>query len=176
MRTNRKGLGGGPVTTARMRRGFALEAALLLLVMFSIIILAGLSAVTSMARTSNADYRSSRASYAAEGGADDIMSQLDAAMQDGVVSGEDIATLQTPALSGYRFSQSTRTTAAPISRTITSGSFAGLYALNQPIDITVAARDSSGNRATAVLSVNAQTIPLFQFGVQAKPKLGAKFR
>ncbi len=165
MQTNRIGLGGGRFTAARMRRGFALEAALLLLVMFSIIILAGLSAVTSMARTSNADYRSSRASYAAEGGADDIMSQLDAAMQDGVVSGEDIATLQTPALSGYRFTQSTHTTAAPISRTITSGPFAGLYALNQPIDITVAARDSSGNRATAVLSVNAQTIPLFQFGV-----------
>ena len=149
----------------RARRGFALEAALLILVLFSLVIIAGLSAVTTMARTSNADYLSSRASYAAEGGADDIMSQLDAAMQDGVVSGEDIASLQAPSLSGYRMTQSTRTTASPGTRTITSGSFAGLYALNQPIDITVAARDSSGNRATAVLSVNAQTIPLFQFGV-----------
>ena len=63
------------------RLGFALETVLLLLVMFSIIILAGLSAVTTLARTSNADYRGARASYAAEGGADDVMSQLDAAMQ-----------------------------------------------------------------------------------------------
>ena len=70
------------------RKGFALETVLLLLVMFSIIILAGLSAVTSLARTSNADYRGARAAYAAEGGADDVMSQLDAAMQDGVINGK----------------------------------------------------------------------------------------
>lgn len=152
-----------PKRTAR--RGFALETVLLLLVMFSIIILAGLSAVTTLARTSNADYRGARASYAAEGGADDVMSQLDAAMQDGVINGEDIASIQTPTLTGYTMTQSTQTTGVPVSRTITSGPFAGLYSLNQPIDITVSARDTSGNKATAVLSVNAQTIPLFQFGV-----------
>jgi len=149
----------------RPRRGFAMEAALLLLVMFSIIILAGLSAVSTMAKTSSADYRASRASYAAEGGADDIMSQLDAAMQDGIINGQDIAQLTTPALTGYRLTQSTSTTGIPISRTISSGPFSGLYSLNQPIDISVTARDSSGNQATAILSVNAQTIPLFQFGV-----------
>ena len=147
------------------RHGFALEATLLLLVMFSIIILAGLSAVSTMAKTSNADYRASRASYAAEGGADDIMSQLDAAMQDGVINGTDLANLQTPTLSGFAITQNTQTTGLPSTRTITSGPFAGLYSLNQPIDINVSARDSSGNRAAAVLSVNAQTIPLFQFGV-----------
>ncbi len=147
------------------RKGFALETVLLLLVMFSIIILAGLSAVTTLARTSNADYRGARATYAAEGGADDVMSQLDAAMQDGIINGEDIASIQTPQLTGYAMSQSTQTTGVPVSRTITSGPFAGLYSLNQPIDITVSARDTSGNKATAVLSVNAQTIPLFQFGV-----------
>ena len=150
---------------ARIRRGFALEAVLMLMVMFSVIILAGLSAVTSLTRSSNADYRASRASYAAEGGADDIMSQLDAAMQDGIINGADIATLVTPALPGYRFTHLTQTVGLPVSKTITSGPFAGLYSLNQPIDIRVTARDSSGNRATSILSVNAQTIPLFQFGV-----------
>lgn len=147
------------------RRGFALETVLLMLVMFSIIILAGLSAVTTLARTSNADYRGARAQYAAEGGADDIMSQLDSKMQDGIINGEDISSLSTPALDGYAMTQSTQTTGVPVSRTINSGPFAGLYSLNQPINITVSARDTSGNRATAVLSVNAQTIPLFQFGV-----------
>lgn len=150
---------------SRVRRGFALESVLMLMVMFSIIILAGLSAVTSLSRSSNADYRASRATYAAEGGADDIMSQLDAAMQDGIINGQDIASLRTPALPGYRFTQSTQTIGNPVSKTITAGPFAGLYSLNQPIDIKVMARDSSGNRATSVLSVNAQTIPLFQFGV-----------
>ncbi len=149
----------------RERSGFALETVLLLLVMFTVIVLAGLSAVTSLSRTSNADYRASRASYAAEGGGDDIMSQLDAAMQDGVINNEDIGNLQTPSLAGYRFTQTTTAVGAPESRTITAGPFAGLYSLNQPIDIRVEARDSSANRATAILSVNAQTIPLFQFGV-----------
>ncbi len=151
--------------TKRPRSGFALEAVLMLMVMFSILILAGLSAVTSLSRTSNADYRASRATYAAEGGADDIMSQLDAAMQDGIISGQDISQLQTPSLPGYRFTQSTTTVGLPVSKTITAGPFAGLYSLNQPIDIRVSARDSSGNKAASILSVNAQTIPLFQFGV-----------
>jgi hypothetical protein len=154
-----------PNAITRPRRGMALEVVLLMLVMFSVVVLAGLSAVTTISRTSNADYRGTRATYAAEGGADDIMSQLDAAMQDGIINGSDIASIQRPVVPGYRMTQSTRTTGVPISRTITSGPFAGLYSLNQPIDIEVTARDTSGNRATAVLSVNAQTIPLFQFGV-----------
>ena len=152
-------------TPRRRRKGFALEVVLLMLVMFSVIVLAGLSAVTTISRTSNADYRGARASYAAEGAADDVMSQLDAAMQDGIIDGEDIAAIQRPELTGFRIEQTTRTAGVPVSRTITSGPFAGLYSLNQPIDIEVSARDSSGNRARAVLSVNAQTIPLFQFGV-----------
>jgi hypothetical protein len=152
-------------TPVRERRGFALESVLMLLVMFSVIILAGLSAVTSLSRSSNSDYRASRVSYAAEGGADDIMSQLDAAMQDGIINNADIASLETPELPGYRFTQQTQTVGLPVSKTITAGPFAGLYSLNQPIDIRVSARDSSGNRATSILSVNAQTIPLFQFGV-----------
>ncbi len=155
-----------PHTTTRTpRKGFALETVLLLLIMFSIIVLAGLSAVTSLSRTSNADYRGARASYAAEGGADDVMSQLDAAMQDGIIDGQDIASIQTPSLTGFAMTQTTQSTGVPVTRTITSGAFSGLYSLNQPIDITVSARDTSGNKARAVLSVNAQTIPLFQFGV-----------
>lgn len=149
----------------RLRRGFALESVLMLLVMFSVIVLAGLSAVTSLSRTSNSDYRASRATYASEGGADDIMSQLDAAMQDGIISNQDLSTLQTPVLPGYRFVSNTQTVGLPVTKTITTGPFAGLYSLNQPIDIKVTARDTSGNKATSILSVNAQTIPLFQFGV-----------
>ncbi len=50
-------------------------------------------------------------------------------------------------------------------RTITSGPYAGLIGLNQPIDITVEARDPLQNRARDIVTVNAQSIPLFQFGV-----------
>ena len=152
-------------TSRRPRRGFALEAVLLLMLLFGIIITAGLSAVNVLSRTSAIDYRSSQTAYAAEGGADDIMSQLDAAMQDGVIGAEDIANIQTPNLPGFAFATETETTGQPIAKTITSGPFAGLISLNQPIDIRVTATDSLQNRAAVVLSVNAQSIPLFQFGV-----------
>lgn len=149
----------------RSRRGFALEAVLLLMLLFGIIITAGLTAVNTLSRTSVVDYRGSQTSYAAEGGADDIMSQLDGAMQDGVISNSDIASLTTPALPGFTFTTNTQTTGTPIVKTITSGPFAGLISLNQPIDIRVTATDAITNSASVVLSVNAQSIPLFQFGV-----------
>jgi len=138
---------------------------LLLMLLFGIIITAGLTAVNTLSRTSVIDYRSSQTSYAAEGGADDIMSQLDAAMQDGVIGNEDILGLENPSLPGFKFITETETTGTPIAKTITSGPFAGLISLNQPIDIQVTARDSMHNKSSVVLSVNAQSIPLFQFGV-----------
>lgn len=165
MRRQRSVLARRSKSSVRLRRGMALEVVLLMLVMFSIIVLAGLSTVTTVSRTSNADYRGARALYAAEGGADDIMSQLDAAMQDGIINTDDIASIVTPEITGFRISQNTTTSGPPEVRTINSGPFAGLFSLNQPIDITVTARDTSSNQATAVLSVNAQTLPLFQFGI-----------
>ena len=152
-------------SAAPARRGFALEAVLLLMLLFGIIITAGLTAVNTIQRTSVVDYRAATTAYAAEGGADDIMSQLDAAMQDGVIGASDIANLSTPTIPGFALATDTRTTGAPIVKTITSGPFSGLVSLNQPIDIEVSARDSMRNRSAVVLSVNAQSIPLFQFGV-----------
>jgi hypothetical protein len=147
------------------RAGFALESVLLLMLLFGIIIAAGLTAVNTIQRTSIVDYRSATTAYAAEGGADDVMSQLDAAMQDGVIGAEDVARIQTPDIPGFKLTTNTRTTGTPEAKTITSGPFAGLISLNQPMDIEVTARDSMRNSSTVVLSVNAQSIPLFQFGV-----------
>jgi hypothetical protein len=50
-------------------------------------------------------------------------------------------------------------------KVINQGPYTGLYSLNQQIDITTSATDPAGNRSTVVVSVNAQSIPLFQFGV-----------
>jgi hypothetical protein len=147
------------------RSGFALEATLFMMLLFAVMIGAAMTAVRTFTRTSGFDYRSSAVSYAAEGGADDIMAQLEVAMQDGVITATDVAGLTPPTMQGFRFDQDTRTTATPISRAITSGPFAGLLSLNQPMDIEVTARDSSANSASVILSVNAQSIPLFQFGV-----------
>jgi hypothetical protein len=152
-------------SSRRRRSGFALEATLFMMLLFAVMIGAAMTAVRTFTRTSGFDYRSSAVSYAAEGGADDIMAQLEVAMQDGVITATDVAGLTPPTMQGFRFDQDTRTTAMPISRAITSGPFAGLLSLNQPMDIEVTARDSSANSASVILSVNAQSIPLFQFGV-----------
>jgi Tfp pilus assembly protein PilX len=149
----------------RARRGFALEGTLFIMLVFAALIAAALTAVRTFTRASGFDYRATRVSHAAEGGADDIMSQLETAMQDGVVTATDLTSLQLPVLPGFVFTQRTRTTAQPATRTITSGPYAGLFSLNQPMDIEVTATDSARNSASVVLSVTAQSIPLFQFGV-----------
>jgi hypothetical protein len=154
-----------PVPARRPRRGFALEATLFMLLLFAVLIGAAMTAVRTFTRTSGFDYRASRVSYAAEGGADDIMAQLEVAMQDGVITATDITNLVTPQMTGFALTQNTQTTAVPVTRNIVSGPYAGLISLNQPMDIEVTARDTASNSASVVLSVNAQSIPLFQFGV-----------
>ena len=57
------------------------------------------------------------------------------------------------------------TVGAPLPRTITNGPFSGLMGLNQRIDIGITATDGAGNRGQVVVTANAQSIPLFQFGV-----------
>jgi len=150
----------------RPRRGFALEAALIVLVLVGA--LAGLTAlwVTTVTRTSGLDYRSTRAQAAAEAGADAIMAQLEAAMVDGLLTDAELDDLALPTLAGFTFESMDVTRAGGATmKPITQEPYKGLYALNQPIEMRIAARDARANRAEVVLSVNAQSIPLFQFGV-----------
>jgi hypothetical protein len=148
------------------RRGFALESTLVVLVLLTVLIGAAVTSAVMTQRTSGVDYRGSRVAYAAEAGADHIMSQLEVAMNDGLVTDPELAALTAPVIPGFTFPAITAVrSGAPVPRTITSGSYAGLVGLNQQIDITVEARDPLTNRARDVVSVNAQSIPLFQFGV-----------
>ena len=67
---------------------------------------------------------------------------------------------------GFTFTQPTATRVlGAVYKVINTGTYTGLYSLNQQIDIRTTATDVSGNQDTAVVSVNAQSIPLFQFGV-----------
>jgi hypothetical protein len=147
------------------RVGFALEATLILLVLLTALISAALAATIMVQRTAGVDYRATRATYAAESGADHVMAQLEADVQDGSISDAELAALTPPAISGFNLTVSGARIGAAVPRTIANGPYAGLFGLNQQIDVTVHADDPSANRADAVVSVNAQTIPLFQFGV-----------
>lgn len=148
-----------------VRRGFALESTLLLLVLFGALIGVATAAIAVYTRTSGVDVKAAQVAYAAEGAGDEIMAQLDAKMADGIITPGDITSLATPTLPGYSFTQETSTVGAPVNRVITRGPFSGLYALEQPMQVRVAAEDATHNRAAIELGVSVQAVPLFQFGV-----------
>jgi len=147
------------------RRGFALEATLILLVLMAALAAAAVMGAAMVQRTAGVDYRGSRVNYAAEAGADDAMAQLQNAMADGLITNAELAAITAPTLPGFTISTSAARVGVPTPRTITTGPFAGLIGLNQQIDISVSATDATRNRSDAIVTVNAQSIPLFQFGV-----------
>lgn len=150
----------------RDRRGFALEATLILLVLMASLAAAAVMGAAMVQRNAGVDYRGTRVNYAAEAGADAVMAQLETAMLDGVITDAELTALAPPTLPGFTITtRATRANAAPVPRTISNGPYTGLIGLNQQIDITVSAVDATRNRSDDIVSVNAQTIPLFQFGV-----------
>jgi hypothetical protein len=151
--------------TVRDRRGFALEATIILLVLLTVLISAGLAATMMVQRSAGVDYRGARVTYAAESGADHVMAQLEGDIQDGAISAAELAALTPPAIAGFNLTVSGAPNGPAVPKTIPSGPYTGLFGLNQQIDITVHADDPRANRADAIVSVNAQSIPLFQFGV-----------
>ncbi len=147
------------------RRGFALEATLILLVLMAALAAAAVMGAAMVQRNAGVDYRGTRVNYAAEAGADNVMAQLENAMVDGLITDPELAALTPPTLTGFTITTQAVRNGATAPRTISNGPYAGLVGLNQRIDITVSAVDATRNRADAVVSVNAQSIPLFQFGV-----------
>jgi hypothetical protein len=151
---------------AERERGVALVATLLVVVLVAAICAAAVTAALSASRTASADYHSSRAFYAAEGGAESLLFQIETALRDGSISDAEIAGFSVPHLEGYEFTGFTvEKTDTPQVETITDGAYAGLYALTQSLRVTVPATDRVGHHATVVLGVKAQAIPIFQFGV-----------
>lgn len=156
---------GGFRMHVRDRRGFALEATLILLVLMASLAAAAVMGAAMVQRNAGVDYRGTRVNYAAEAGADNVMAQLETAMLDGLITDPELAALTPPTLAGFTITTRANRTGAAVPRTIANGSYAGLIGLNQQIDITVSAVDATRNRSDAIVSVNAQSIPLFQFGV-----------
>lgn len=147
-------------------RGLALEGTLLVLVLLSAILMAAVSGVVVVTRTANYDYRGSRVFYAAEGGAEAVMAQLADALEDGALSDAELAAIQAPTLAGFTFTDVTVQRVGGIDiETITDGPYAGLYSLTQRVEISTEAQDGLDNSSSIIVSVKAQAIPIFQFGV-----------
>ena len=148
------------------QRGFTLEATLIFLVLLTALIGAGMASMLMVQRAAGIDYRGSRVVYATEAGADNVMSQLATFISDGILTDPELAAVTAPAITGFTFTAPVATrVGSAVYQVIGEGTYAGLYSLNQQIDIRTTATDAQGDRSTAVVSVNAQSIPLFQFGV-----------
>ena len=144
------------------RRGFALMATVMVLVLISVLIIAAYSGYMSVQRTSTLDYRNSRVFYAAEAGAEAVMAQLADAMNDGVLADSELANITPPTLTGFVYDTiSVIKVDSALIETVTDGPFAGLYALTQKIDIRTEVRDPNDNFAVVIVSAKAQAIPIF---------------
>ena len=148
------------------RRGFALEATLMVMLLISVLLAAAVLGAVTTTRTTSMDYRNSRVFYAAEAATEAIMGDLGVYMEDGYLSPEELAALTPPTLEGFSFDSFAVTkTGDAVTETITDGSFAGLYALTQMVEIYSEARDATDNSSAIIISAKAQAIPIFQFGV-----------
>ena len=148
------------------QRGFALEATLMVMLLISVLLAAAVLGAVTTTRTTSMDYRNSRVFYAAEAATEAIMGQLGQDMEDGYLSDEELAALVPPPLQGFTFdSFSVTKVEDEFVETITDGSFAGLYALTQKVEIYSEARDAVDNSSAIMISAKAQAIPIFQFGV-----------
>ncbi len=150
----------------RGREGLALVVTLMVIVLMSGLIAAAVTTSMNSMRTTNADYRDSKAFYAAEAGAEGIISDVRVALQDGNITSSEIAAISPPSFPGYDFTGFIiEKVDTPRIETISEGGYAGLYSLTQDLRITVPATDAGGSNSTVVLGVKAQAIPIFQFGV-----------
>ncbi len=150
----------------RQRGGFALEATLLIMVLFGVLILAAAGGIGWTMRTTSTDIQGTRVNYASEAGAEAVMASLESGMADGYLDDAELGALTPPTFPGFTFdTYSAVRDGVPYSQPVTEGPFAGLFSLNQKINITVQARDAANNRSRSIVTVNAQAIPVFQMGV-----------
>ncbi|HSG81540.1 MAG TPA: hypothetical protein VLC48_04780, partial [Gemmatimonadota bacterium] len=151
--------------TLRGEDGLALVATLMVVVLIAAIVTAAITGGLSNFRAVDTDYRSTRAFYAAEAGAEAALSQIEAALHDGRITDAELSEIQPPPLEGFSFSQfEVEKDDTVYVETISDGAFAGLYALTQRFNVFSRAADPVGANAAVVLGGKAQAIPIFQFG------------
>jgi Tfp pilus assembly protein PilX len=155
--------------------GFALPAALLVLLMLSALSAAMILVVTSETRIHTSDAQNTQAYYGAEAAMEKMMTDLNALYQTqqapAVSAIEALGnSSHRPSLSGISYTDysftvpnvsgvPTRTT-----KTISSGPNQGLIAQITPITLTVTAQQANGAEVKMIRSIEVALIPVFQFG------------
>ena len=138
--------------------GLALVTTILVMVLLT----AGVAAM----KTTSADYQSSRTFYIAEAGVEATLGQIQLALQDGVVTDDELSNITPPTLSGFEFNQfEVVKDGALVTETITDGPFTGMYSLSQNLRITSQVTNPAGTHSAVELGAKAQANPIFQFAV-----------
>ncbi len=149
---------------AQDRDGFALIATLLVVVLLSFLLQSAVMSSFAVTRTVTSDYHASRVFYAAEAGGEAALAQIETALEDGVVTQEELDAMVPPDLLGFAFNEFTIDRDGSVMVEILSdGPFSGLYSLTQNLTITSRASDTSGAYSGITLGAKAQAIPIFQF-------------
>ncbi|MFQ5739086.1 MAG: hypothetical protein ACE5JX_08720 [Acidobacteriota bacterium] len=155
-------------------KGFAVPAALLLLLLMLSISAGMVYRVHTEARVGHMDLENSRAYYAAEAGMEKMIADLDelyARVQAPTVSQIQALSQSQPDLPYVTFSEYQfnvpNVDGIPSAevRNITSGPNEGLVAEVVPLDLTVTATQVTGAESKMVRDVEVALIPVFQFGI-----------
>lgn len=153
--------------TIRCERGVALVTMLLLLSALTILAVGAVVVSSIDLQLASNYYQNSRAFYAAEAGIEKALSDIQTLLDgQGLVTNEDLGTIQEPELENFTFEEFTvvRSDSSFID-TVTTGPYMGMVSLNQPIEITSKVIGTGNSRYHIVVSVEGLQIPIFQFGV-----------
>jgi hypothetical protein len=149
-----------------LRGGFALPAALAVLVLLSILVVTVFASAMASFRSGTTDVGKARSQFAAEAGAESAMSQLADALEDAVLEDQELTMIVAPTMPGFQFdSFSIEKVGGVIPERITDGPFTGLYSLTQMVDIYAEASGPDAASSAVLVTAKAQAIPIFQFGV-----------
>jgi len=148
------------------RGGFALPAALSVLVLLSILAATTFSNAMASFRSGTTDAGKARTHYAAEAGAESAMAQLADALEDAILEDQELVGIVAPTMAGFVFdSFSIVKVGGVVPEQITDGPFTGLYSLTQMVDVYAEASDPGRNSSAVMITAKAQAIPIFQFGI-----------
>jgi hypothetical protein len=150
----------------RDRGGFALPAALAVLVLLSVLVVTVFANAMASFRSGNTDLGKARSHFAAEAGAESAMAQLADALEDAVLEDQEMVMITAPTMPGFTFdSFSIEKVGGVVPERITDGPFSGLWSLTQIVDVYAEASGQDNSSSAVVITAKAQAIPIFQFGI-----------
>jgi Tfp pilus assembly protein PilX len=152
----------------RNESGYALVAVLLVLgALTGLVVVAHANSRVDQRIGSNAAVNT-RAYYAAEAGAENLLASVRKKMDEGLITPSSVATIDTtpPTIKGFRFTEYDAVLSTDVtSRSVTQGTWAGLVSLDRDLEVSSAVEGPADSRAAITLTARVQTMPIFQFGL-----------